>query len=182
MVRVSPPTDEYIEYGSWVDVEDFSYNTRDMYLPKKITLLYPANNETINSLHPTLSWTANSEAVDYTVQIYVASTWEEVEMVRDITSTYHTVVSELTSEVTYSWYVDAYNSSGHWVGANEFLFRFTVLTDISDGSGYPDGLKGDEITIGARILTVADAFDAMTTKCPYNKPVTIKKPLESANL
>ncbi len=38
-----------------------------------------------------------------------------------------------------------------------------------DGSGYPDGLKGDEISIGARILAIADIFDALTTIRPYRK-------------
>jgi HD-GYP domain-containing protein (c-di-GMP phosphodiesterase class II) len=47
-----------------------------------------------------------------------------------------------------------------------------------DGSGYPDGLKGDEIPIGARIVGVADAFDAMTTQRPYNKPMPMKKAME----
>lgn len=36
-----------------------------------------------------------------------------------------------------------------------------------DGSGYPDGLKGEEIPLGARIVTVADVFDAMTSPRPY---------------
>jgi response regulator RpfG family c-di-GMP phosphodiesterase len=36
-----------------------------------------------------------------------------------------------------------------------------------DGQGYPDGLKGDDIPLGARIITVADSFDAMTTDRPY---------------
>lgn len=36
-----------------------------------------------------------------------------------------------------------------------------------DGSGYPDSLKGEEIPYLARILTVADSFDAMTTNRPY---------------
>lgn len=36
-----------------------------------------------------------------------------------------------------------------------------------DGSGYPDGIKGQDIEIGARILAVADVFDAMTTDRPY---------------
>jgi HD-GYP domain-containing protein (c-di-GMP phosphodiesterase class II) len=47
-----------------------------------------------------------------------------------------------------------------------------------DGTGYPDGLKGDEIPVGARIVAVADAFDAMTTQRPYNKPMPMKKALE----
>jgi HD-GYP domain-containing protein (c-di-GMP phosphodiesterase class II) len=36
-----------------------------------------------------------------------------------------------------------------------------------DGTGYPDGLKGDDIPIEARIMAVADAFDAMTSNRPY---------------
>ena len=47
-----------------------------------------------------------------------------------------------------------------------------------DGSGYPDGLKGDEIPLGARIVCVADAFDAMTTQRPYNEPLSTKKALK----
>jgi len=36
-----------------------------------------------------------------------------------------------------------------------------------DGQGYPDGLRREEIPIGARIVSIADAFDAMTTQRPY---------------
>ena len=36
-----------------------------------------------------------------------------------------------------------------------------------DGRGYPFGLKGDEIPLPARIIAVADTFDAMTTNRPY---------------
>ena len=38
-----------------------------------------------------------------------------------------------------------------------------------DGTGYPDGLKGEEIPMLARIISVADTFDAMTTTRPYQK-------------
>jgi response regulator RpfG family c-di-GMP phosphodiesterase len=38
-----------------------------------------------------------------------------------------------------------------------------------DGSGYPQGLRGEEIAIGARILAVVDAFDAMISERPYRK-------------
>ncbi len=38
-----------------------------------------------------------------------------------------------------------------------------------DGTGYPDGLVGEEIPIGARILAVADCFDALTSDRPYRK-------------
>ena len=40
-----------------------------------------------------------------------------------------------------------------------------------DGSGYPRGLKGEEITIGGRILAAADAFDALTSKRAYREPM-----------
>jgi HD-GYP domain-containing protein (c-di-GMP phosphodiesterase class II) len=36
-----------------------------------------------------------------------------------------------------------------------------------DGSGYPDGLRSDEIPEGARIVAIADAFDALTVQKPY---------------
>jgi putative nucleotidyltransferase with HDIG domain len=38
-----------------------------------------------------------------------------------------------------------------------------------DGSGYPDGLKGEEIPLGARILSVVDCFDAIASDRPYRK-------------
>lgn len=36
-----------------------------------------------------------------------------------------------------------------------------------DGTGYPDGLRGEEIPVAARVVAVADAFDALTTQRPY---------------
>ena len=41
-----------------------------------------------------------------------------------------------------------------------------------DGNGYPDGLKGDQIPIGARIITVADAFQAMVRDRRYRRKRT----------
>jgi ribonuclease P protein subunit RPR2 len=38
-----------------------------------------------------------------------------------------------------------------------------------DGSGYPDGLVGDDIPLGARIFAVADTLDAMTSHRPYRR-------------
>jgi HD-GYP domain-containing protein (c-di-GMP phosphodiesterase class II) len=47
-----------------------------------------------------------------------------------------------------------------------------------DGNGYPDGLKGDEIPPGAKIVTLADSFDAMTTDRPYRKRLPLADVLE----
>lgn len=43
-----------------------------------------------------------------------------------------------------------------------------------DGSGYPNGLKGDEICLNARLIAVADVFDALTCKRVYNDPVSFE--------
>lgn len=47
-----------------------------------------------------------------------------------------------------------------------------------NGRGYPDGLKGYEIDITARIIAVADSYDAMTTDRPYRKGLTIDEAFE----
>ena len=39
-----------------------------------------------------------------------------------------------------------------------------------DGTGYPDGLTGDELSVGAKILAICDAYDAMTSERPYRSP------------
>ena len=50
-----------------------------------------------------------------------------------------------------------------------------------DGSGYPDGLKGETIPLGARIIAVADAFGAMTTTRPYRKALSIDEAVKELN-
>lgn len=44
-----------------------------------------------------------------------------------------------------------------------------------DGKGYPDGLKGDKIPMGARIVAVVDAYDAMTTDRPYREAMPLEE-------
>jgi putative two-component system response regulator len=46
-----------------------------------------------------------------------------------------------------------------------------------DGSGYPNGLKGNMIPIEGRIAAIADVFDALTSKRPYKEPFTLEKSL-----
>jgi HD-GYP domain-containing protein (c-di-GMP phosphodiesterase class II) len=57
------------------------------------------------------------------------------------------------------------------LGAAPALSRAAKLVRASheryDGEGYPDGLAGDEIPLGARIIAVCDAYDAMTSDRPY---------------
>ena len=62
-----------------------------------------------------------------------------------------------------------------------FLERVTDMIrhhhERVDGKGYPDGLKGDQISVAARIVNVADAFDAMTTDRPYRTGLTVDQAL-----
>ncbi|MFZ3208189.1 MAG: HD domain-containing phosphohydrolase [Geobacteraceae bacterium] len=44
-----------------------------------------------------------------------------------------------------------------------------------DGKGYPRGLKGEEIPLGARLFMVADVYDALTSERPYRSPVTYEE-------
>jgi HD-GYP domain-containing protein (c-di-GMP phosphodiesterase class II) len=46
-----------------------------------------------------------------------------------------------------------------------------------DGAGYPDGLSGEDIPLGARIITICDAYDAMTNERPYRAPRTAAEAL-----
>src|SRR4030066_294648 len=48
-----------------------------------------------------------------------------------------------------------------------------------DGSGYPDGLTGDEIPLGSRIILVSDAFDAMTTYPSYKSVISLQEALHA---
>ena len=61
-------------------------------------------------------------------------------------------------------------------------FLSPIINDVcchherEDGSGYPRGLAGDKIPLGAKIIGIADTFDALTTDRPYQKA----RPLEEA--
>jgi ribonuclease P protein subunit RPR2 len=47
-----------------------------------------------------------------------------------------------------------------------------------DGTGYPRGLRGEEIPLGARIFAVVDAFDAMTSDRPYRRALSFEQALD----
>ncbi|MGH8914030.1 MAG: HD-GYP domain-containing protein, partial [Acidimicrobiia bacterium] len=65
----------------------------------------------------------------------------------------------------------------HAAIGEEILDRISLLAEVApivgqhherlDGSGYPRGLRGEDILLEARILAVSDTFDAMTTTRPY---------------
>jgi putative nucleotidyltransferase with HDIG domain len=73
----------------------------------------------------------------------------------------------------------------HAVAGAEILERVPFLRPAAaivrhhherfDGSGYPDGLTGDKIPLGARIFVFADTLDAMTSDRPYRKALGFEK-------
>lgn len=76
----------------------------------------------------------------------------------------------------------------HVTASHEILNEIPMYVELADivfahhehldGSGYPRGLKGDEISIYAKIMMVADAFDAMTTNRIYKPKKRIDEALE----
>jgi len=61
---------------------------------------------------------------------------------------------------------------------SEVVPYITYQTERVDGSGKPEGLKGQSIPLGSRIIAVADAYSAMTSDRPYRKAMTSEKALE----
>jgi hypothetical protein len=60
----------------------------------------------------------------------------------------------------------------------DFTYHGCPRNFFYDGSGYPGGLEGEGIPIQARIIAIADAFDALTTNRPYRKGIDIADALE----
>jgi HD-GYP domain-containing protein (c-di-GMP phosphodiesterase class II) len=77
---------------------------------------------------------------------------------------------------------------GHSVYGEEILTHFEILASEAkiirhhheryDGKGYPDTLPGEEIPRVARIISVCDAYDAMTSNRPYRKALDVVVALE----
>ena len=63
-------------------------------------------------------------------------------------------------------------------GIDEFLPGMYMHHEMINGEGYPQGLKGDDIPLMARIVSVADTFDAMTTDRPYQKALKFEDAIE----
>ncbi|HYG11000.1 MAG TPA: HD domain-containing phosphohydrolase, partial [Pyrinomonadaceae bacterium] len=61
----------------------------------------------------------------------------------------------------------------HIPAMREFLPGMYMHHEMINGEGYPQGLRGDEIPMQARIVSVADTFDAMTTDRPYQKAMEL---------
>ncbi len=61
---------------------------------------------------------------------------------------------------------------------SEVVPYITYQKERVDGSGTPEGLKGQSIPFGSRIIAAADAYSAMTSDRPYRKAMPVEKALE----
>jgi HD-GYP domain-containing protein (c-di-GMP phosphodiesterase class II) len=80
-------------------------------------------------------------------------------------------------------FIKVHPKSGYDILKNMELFSFIALIVLQhherlDGSGYPQGLKDDEILLEAKILAVADVVEAMTSHRPYRSALSIDTALE----
>ena len=66
-----------------------------------------------------------------------------------------------------------YKIMSHIPAMKEFLPGMYMHHEMVNGEGYPQGLHGDQIPLMARIVSVADTFDAMTTDRPYQKAFSL---------
>lgn len=73
------------------------------------------------------------------------------------------------------WGADMIRPVSSISGAVEMVFHHH---ENFDGTGYPLGIKGEEIPLAARILRLVDSFDAITSNRPYKKTLTIKEALK----
>lgn len=76
----------------------------------------------------------------------------------------------------------------HSADGAEIMRHISIFEDVAmiirhhherwDGKGYPDGISGDNIPIGSRLIAVADTYDAMTTDRPYRSALSHKIAIE----
>lgn len=85
------------------------------------------------------------------------------ELNRHVTTGY-----EILSNINHPWKEIAYMTKCHH--------------EKVDGTGYPQGLRGDEIPLGSKIVTLADSFDAMMTDRPYRSRLPLDRALSDMHL
>jgi len=78
--------------------------------------------------------------------------------------------------------VDALKKAHEQIGGESFLALAQNIAyyhhEKYNGTGYPEGLKGEDIPLSARIVSIADVYDALRSKRPYKEPMSHEKAME----
>lgn len=91
---------------------------------------------------------------------------DEFEIMKSHTTAGYEIISRAISTVSESGYLEVAKDLAH------------SHHEKYDGSGYPQGLKGEEIPLSARVMAVADVFDALVSKRSYKEPMTYDQAFE----
>lgn len=93
-----------------------------------------------------------------------------------------------TDKLSSEEYEEIKKHVNHGVKILEDIEQLTEVVDVIrhhhehyDGSGYPDGLKGDEIPLLSRIISITDAYDSMTSNRVYRKSLTSQEAVDVIN-
>ena len=83
--------------------------------------------------------------------------------------------------------MQTHSVAGEKILGNKLFYQTAREIDRShherwDGNGYPNGLKGESIPLSARIVTVADIFDALTHERPYKKAWPVEEAIEEMKM
>ncbi len=129
MLKRYGPTPEYVDWAADSLTMGGSNVIKNLDLPKKMTLLTPANGATINTTVPTMTWQALPEADRYTFQLNKTADWTLVEHTNNIVGAAHRVLEPLNWLTGYTWQIDAYAGT-HWVGSTATPFTFTTPISV----------------------------------------------------
>lgn len=87
-------------------------------------------------------------------------------------------LTDIEFDIIKSHSIMGYNILKNIAGFSEFSSIVRHHHERWDGLGYPDNLKGEEIPLKSRILSVADAFDAMTSNRVYRRSLSIEESVD----
>ncbi len=163
-IVVWSPLDYHLDYGTYSIRESITLTDDtdlDLYFPKPVTLVKPYDDSNTCDTTPVLLWRVNDEAVEYTVQLYTASTREPIANEPGYDKTFYIVRQDLSVGETYAWQISAFDSSGIRVGMTLDEFEFSVEQCIS-------GVAGDVDNDGK--ITLIEAIKALQIVSGADEP------------
>jgi HD-GYP domain-containing protein (c-di-GMP phosphodiesterase class II) len=98
------------------------------------------------------------------LRIFIHDITKECELQSQIEDTYFSTIEAFAGLIDAK---DDYTGE-HSTNVSKYVYRLCKELEL-DGTGYPDGLRGNEIPLGAQVIAIADSYDAMTSDRVYRK-------------